>query len=81
MDTDFETINNAIADIGAKGVRIETKEKIIVELKLSYSENKAEIEETDIVEAITKLQATELAYQAALMSSSKLMKLSLADFL
>lgn len=81
LDTDFNTINNAVAGIGAKGVRIETKEKIIVDLKLSYSENKAEIEEADIVEAITRLQATELAYQAALTSSSKLMKLSLADFL
>ena len=81
LDTDFNTINNAVADIGAKGVRIETKEKIIVDLKLSYSDNKAEIEEADIIEAITKLQATELAYQAALTSSSKLMKLSLADFL
>lgn len=81
LDTDFETTSNAIADIGAKGVRIETKEKIIVDLKLSYSDNKAEIEEADIVEAIIRLQATELAYQAALTSSSKLMKLSLADFL
>ncbi len=81
LDTDFDTINNAVAAIGSKGVRIETKEKIIVDLKLSYSENKAEIEEADIVEAITRLQATELAYQAALTSSSKLMKLSLADFL
>jgi flagellar hook-associated protein 3 FlgL len=81
LDTDFDTINNAVSGIGAKGVRIETKEKIIADLKLSYSENKAEIEDTDIVDAITRLQATELAYQAALTSSSKLMKLSLADFL
>ena len=81
LGTDFETINNAVADIGAKGVRVETKEKIIVDLKLSYSENKAEIEEVDIIEAITKLQATEVAYQAALTSSSKLMQMSLADFL
>lgn len=81
LDSDFDTINNAIADTGAKGVRIETKEKIIVDLKLSYTENKAEIEDVDIIDAVTKLQATELAYQAALMSSSKLMKLSLADFL
>lgn len=81
LDTDFDTINNAIAGIGAKGVRIDTKEKIIADLNLSYAENKSEIEEADIVEAITRLQATELAYQAALASSSKLMKLSLADFL
>jgi flagellin-like hook-associated protein FlgL len=81
LDIDFDTVNNAMADIGAKGVRIETKEKIITDLKLTYSDNRAEIEEADIVEAISRLKAVELAYQAALTSSSKLMKLSLADFL
>ena len=81
LGNDFNTINNAVADIGAKGVRIETKEKIIADLSLSYTENKSKIEDADIVEAITKLQATELAYKAALTSSSKLMQLSLADFL
>jgi len=81
LGNDFNTINNAVADIGAKGVRIETKEKIIADLSLSYTESKSKTEDADIVEAITKLQATELAYQAALTSSSKLMKLSLADFL
>ena len=73
--------HNAVADIGSKGVRIETKEKIIADLSLSYTENKSKTEDADIIEAITKLQSTELAYQAALTSSSKLMKLSLADFL
>ena len=81
LGNDFNTINNAVADIGAKGVRLETKEKIIADLSLSYTENKSKIEDADIVEAITKLQATELAYKAALTSSSKLMQLSLADFL
>ena len=81
LDSDFHTINNAVADIGAKGVRIETKEKVITDLNLTYTENKADIEDADIVDAIIKLQTTELAYQAALNSSSKLMELSLADFL
>lgn len=81
LDSDFNTINNAIADIGSKGVRIETKENIIADLNLSYTENMSEIEEADMIEAVTKLQSTELAYQAALTSSAKLMQLSLADFL
>ena len=81
LDTDFNTINNTVAGIGAKGVRIETKDKIIEDLKLIYTENKAEIEDVDIVDAITRLKATELAYQAVLASSSKLMKISLVDFL
>ena len=81
LGTNFDTINNAVAEIGSKVVRIDTKEKIIADLDLSYRENLAEVEEADIVEAISKLKATELAYQAALTSSSKLMNISLVDYM
>jgi len=81
LNTDFETINTAIADIGAKGVRVETKEKIIQDLNLSYTESRSELEDADIIEAISHLKSTELAYQAALASTSKLMTMSLVDFL
>ena len=81
LGTNFDTINNAVAEIGSKVVRIDTKEKIIADLDLSYRENLAEVEEADIVEAISKLKATELAYQAALTSSSKLMNISLVAYM
>jgi flagellar hook-associated protein 3 FlgL len=81
LDTDFETINTAIADIGAKGVRVETKEKIIQDLNLSYTESRSKLEDADIIEAVSHLKSTELAYQAALAATSKLMTMSLVDFL
>ena len=81
LGANFDTINTAVAEIGSKVVRIDTKEKIIADLDLSYRENLAEVEEADIVEAISKLKATELAYQAALTSSSKLMNISLVDYM
>jgi len=81
LNTDFETINTAIADIGAKGVHVETREKIIQDLSLSYSESRIELEDADIIEAISHLKSTELAYQAALAATSKLMTMSLVDFM
>ncbi len=81
LNTDFETINTAIADIGAKGVHVETREKIIQDLSLSYSESRSELEDADIIEAISHLKSTELAYQAALAATSKLMTMSLIDFM
>ena len=81
LNTDFETINTAIADIGAKGARVETREKIIQDLNLSYSESRIELEDADIIEAISHLKSTELAYQAALAATSKLMTMSLVDFM
>lgn len=81
LNTDFETINTAIADIGAKGVRVETKDKIIQDLNLSYTEARSELEDADIIEAISHLKSTQLAYQAALAATSKLMTMSLVDFM
>ena len=81
LDIDFDTINSKIAENGAKEVRLDTKEKIITDLDLRYTENRAELEEIDITEAITKMQATQLAYQAALSSTAKVMQMSLVDFL
>jgi len=81
LDIDFDTINSKIAENGAKEVRLDTKEKIITDLDLRYTENRAELEEVDITEAITKMQATQLAYQAALSSTAKVMQMSLVDFL
>ncbi len=81
LSTDFETINTAIADIGAKGVRVETKGKIIQELSASLTETRSKLEDADIIEAVSQLKSTELAYQAALASTSKLMTTSLIDFL
>jgi len=80
LGNNFDTINTAISAIGSRVVRIDTREKIIADLGLSYRENLAEVEEADIVEAISRLKATELAYQAALTSSSKLMQTSLVDY-
>jgi flagellar hook-associated protein 3 FlgL len=81
LDTDFDTVNSKISEIGGREIRLDTKEKIITDLDLRYTENRAEVEELDITEAITKLQATQLAYQAALSSSAKVMQLSLVDFM
>lgn len=81
LDTDFDRITRNVSDIGAKELRLDTKEKVINDLDFRYTENRAELEELDIAEAITKMQATQLAYQAALSSSAKVMQLSLVNYL
>jgi flagellar hook-associated protein 3 FlgL len=81
LDADFNRINSKIAEIGAREIRLDTREKVIQDLDLRYTENRAELEEIDITEAILKMQTTQLAYQAALSSSAKVMEMSLVDFL
>jgi flagellar hook-associated protein 3 FlgL len=54
---------------------------MIADLSLSNKAEKSKIEEADIIEAISELNSKELTYQAALAASSKVMKLSLLDYL
>jgi flagellar hook-associated protein 3 FlgL len=81
LDDSMDSIRSLISDTGAKTLRLETKQTILGDLKLSYAERKSSIEDADLAEAITQMQGKELAYQAALASSSKLMSMSLVDYL
>lgn len=81
LDTEMESVSSLISNTGAKMLRLETKTTILADLKLNYLDRKSTIEDADIAEAIIKMESAELVYQAALNSSSKLMSLSLVDYL
>ena len=81
LDDDLNTMISAVSDIGSKGVRLDVKEKILGDLKLTYTERKSSLEDADILAAIADLQSKETAYQAALSSSAKVMNVSLLDYL
>jgi flagellar hook-associated protein 3 len=80
LDTDFNHIINTIAEIGSRDIRIDIKQTVMDDLSLRYEENRSRLEDADILKAISDLQSRELAYQAALASSAKIMKLSLVDY-
>jgi flagellar hook-associated protein 3 FlgL len=81
LDGHLENMRAAISDTGAKVLRLDTKESIIQDLKLGYTERMSGIEDCDIAEAIMILKSKELAYEAALASSSRVMQLSLVNYL
>ncbi len=81
LDTQFDNMINAVSEIGYKGISLDIKTTVIEELDFSYSSQKADIEEVDIIEAINKLKAAETAYQAALSSTSRIMQMSLLDYM
>ncbi len=80
LDDDFERVNVAITSVGTKMNRMDIKETIYQDLKLSETERLSDIEDVDITEAITNLEQKKLAYQAALSASAKVMELSLVDY-
>ncbi len=81
MDTHFDDITGKISDVGAKMNRMEIKDKIYQDFDFTNTERLSKIEDADIAEAIMNVKAAELTYQAALASSSKVMTLTLMDYL
>ena len=81
LDTHFEHIITEISSIGVKGVRVDIQTSIIEDLNLNYEKNRDNIENADFLKAVSDLTAYETAYQATLLSSAKVMKLSLVDYL
>ena len=81
LDDHLHQIRSVISDTGAKTLRLDAKERIIDDLKLGYTERMSRIEDCDIAEAVMSLKSKELAYQATLASSSRVMQLSLVNFI
>jgi len=81
LDNHFDHISAKISDLGSKSIRLEIKENILQDMDIANTERLANIEDADITEAIIELKSKELAYQAALASSAKVMQLSLVDYL
>jgi flagellar hook-associated protein 3 FlgL len=81
LDNHLDTVGAAVSDTGAKLLRVESKETMIQDLRLGYTERKSAIEDCDIAEAVMNLKSRELAYQASLASSARVMQLTLVDYL
>ncbi len=77
----FDHISSKISDLGSKMIRLEVKENILRDMDIANTERLSNIEDADIIEAIMDLKAKELAYQAALASSARIMQLSLLDYI
>ena len=81
LDTHFDHFITTISDTGFKEIRLDVKENVISDLNLSYMTRKSKLEDADMIKAISELQARETAYQAALAYSTRVMQLSLMDYL
>ncbi|MGD9156950.1 MAG: flagellar hook-associated protein FlgL [Desulfobacteraceae bacterium] len=81
LDNHLKSVNGNISEIAGKSIRLDVKKEIVADLELSNTERISELEDADLAEALLNLKSKELAYNAALSSSSKLMEMSLVNFL
>ena len=81
LDGAVQALQSSLADVGARFNRIEqmkaTAEERVLDLKNSLSE----VEDVDLPKTIVELQMQEVAYQAALGATARVMQPSLVDFL
>jgi flagellar hook-associated protein 3 len=74
-------LTSTLAGLGAALNRVTVKQNAYDTLNEQLTTNIANKGDTDLVEAATALATQQLAYQAALQSSSKIMGMSLVDYL
>lgn len=81
LSTDFDYIGSVVSEVGIKGNRLDVRENIISDLNISYESTKMKLEDADMVQEITKLSQKEFAYNAAMSSTAKVLRMSLLDYL
>ncbi len=81
LDKDFDRINSARADIGARGQQLDAIKNQLddqtVQLKATLSQD----EDIDVVQAYTELASRQAAYQASLQLAAKFYQQSLLNYL
>ncbi len=80
LNVSIEYISRQTAKLGAMGNTLEKKDELTTTLSLTIEERLSDVEDTDIIRAISDLKTLDAGYQAALAAASKVMKMSLADF-
>lgn len=75
------SLNNNIADIGAKANRLRGKGEVLNHLDLNLRERLSSVEDADYSRVIIRLRETEIAYEAALLSTARIAELSILNYL
>jgi flagellar hook-associated protein 3 FlgL len=81
LDTARNRMTSALADVGTRTNRLERAGQAAKDAVFDLTSSLSEIENVDLARATMDLKMQEVAYQAALASTARLVQPSLADFL
>ncbi len=81
LGTDGDRINAAHADVGTRAGRIDKAKLAAEDAHLTLTSSLSEVENTDLPKATVDLQLQQVAYQAALAATARVIQPSLQDFL
>lgn len=81
IDDALKQISEARASVGTSLNAMETAAATLEDFRLNTTELLSNTEDTDMVDAITQLQARQIVYEASLKSTSLITQLSLVNFM
>jgi flagellar hook-associated protein 3 FlgL len=81
LDAAMERLTTSLADVGSRYNRLEGGMRINKDAELSLQDSLSNIENVDMARAMVDLQMNEVAYQAALGATARVLQPSLLDFL
>lgn len=81
IKTHFEHVESRVSKIGSNEIRLDIRSNVITDIKLSLSDREAKIEDANVLDAVSNLKLKEFAYEASLASSSRVIKMSLANYI
>ena len=81
IDVALNRLTTTVADVGTRYARLESTVKAAADAELDLQASLSEIENVDMARAMVDLQMNEVAYQAALGATARVLQPSLLDFL
>jgi flagellar hook-associated protein 3 FlgL len=81
IDTAFNNVQSLVGDLGAKGKELDSTQQNLYAYKTNHTTFKSNLSDIDVEQAVTDLTSRQLAYQAAMLATSKVMGLTLSDYL
>jgi flagellar hook-associated protein 3 FlgL len=81
LDTAFDNLQVLIGENGARVNQLDVTSANLAAFSINLKTLKSDVEEVDIEQAVTELVSRQTAYQAAMLATSRVMGLTLADYL
>ena len=81
LNTALTRVTSVLGDVGARYNRLDRSAQAARDLTLSLSSSLSEVENVDLARATMDLKLNEVAYQAGLSATARLVQPSLSDFL
>ncbi len=81
IDTAIGSVQNLLGDVGAQSNQLETTTQNITALTGTLKTFKSNLQDIDLEAAVTTLVSKQNAYQSALLATSRVLTLSLADYM